>query len=243
MELAKLTCVRAIILAGRLGQRLLEIDGEAILTRTVRLVLRAGVTEVTVVTGHCAPLVCAELERSFIVHRERIAIVHNPRYASTHTAYPLWLARFGLDEPLLLVDGDVVFDESALGALMAASAIGDVIAVGKVVRGNRSIVTVDALGHVSRVGRDLAASERLRQAAGLAVLSRATLTGLFPALERRVITLDRASDPYEAAFEDLLVERRLYMRALDVDGLRCVAIDGPEDVQRAATALRAGANA
>jgi choline kinase len=221
---------------------LLAIDGEAILTRTVRLIHSAGIREVTVVTGHCAPLVREELERNFEVGesdvlRERVSLVHNPRFASTNTAYPLWLARFAYDDPALLVDGDVVFDEAALTSLRRAAvadgATGNVIAVARARGDDRPYVTVDALGRVSRVRRDVESSARSLQAAGLAILSRATLTDFFPALERRVITLERASDPYEAAFEDLLSAKRLSMHAFDLHRLPCIAIDRPEDLERA----------
>ncbi len=248
--------MRAIVLAGGLGRRLgqltsrtqkclFEIGDEAILTRTVRLVLSAGISEVTVVTGHCAPLVREELERRFVVDREEppvrelVTIVHNPRYAATGTAYPLWLARFAFDEPMLLIDGNVVFAEAALTTLLRASrglraaGRGDVIAVSTALGADRPSVCVDAHGCVSRVRRDVARRDGSLRLAGLAILSRATLTDLFPALERRVITLDRASDPYEAAFEELLAGARLSLRALDLGKLACVPIERPEDLQRA----------
>jgi choline kinase len=180
-------------------------------------------------------LVRAELDRYFLVDRredlgERITLVHNERYASTDSAYALWLARFGVDESMLLVDGDVVFEEAALAALLAASSKSGAIAVARARGGDRPSVHVDPLGLVSRVTRELDGG---LEAVGLAVLSRATLTHFFPALERRVITLDRAADSYEHAFDDLLAEGRLSMRAVNVEDFRCVAVDEPEDLDRA----------
>src|SRR3954470_6836876 len=121
--------MRAIILAGGLGRRLgsltrctqkCPLDGgeDALPTRAMRMLFSAGIGEITVVTGHCAGLVGAEVHRRF--RHERFTLVHDERYESNGTAHPLWLARFAVNEPMLLIDGDVVFERVVLARLLAA---------------------------------------------------------------------------------------------------------------------------
>ena len=235
--------MRAIILAGGLGRRLgplthgtqkclLEIAGETVLARAMRLLSSAGIGDITIVTGHCEGLVRAEIARRFAP--ERVTFVHNSRYDSTSTAYPLWLARFGLNEAMLLLDGDVVF-ESAVLTRMLTSSDENVIAVST--RGafddEQVKVMVDDLGRVTHIAKSIDPVRAFGEAVGMAILSRATLTHLFPTLERRVITEDRQNELYEAAIQELLLGKRLLLRAVDLGGLRCLEIDTFEDLRRA----------
>jgi choline kinase len=243
MDVAGAIGMRAIILAGGVGRRLgaltrgkqkclLSVAGETILARAMRMLFSAGITEITIVTGHCAERVRDEACRRF--PRGRYSFVHNERYASTSTAYPVWLARFGVNEPLLLLDGDVVFEPAVL-AKMLASKSDNIVAVSRPIEldDEQIKVVVDDLGRVTHLGKTLDRARVSHEAIGMAILSRKALTHLFPTLERRVITENRGRELYEAAFQELIAGKRLVLRALDLGDLRCLEIDTVDDLQRA----------
>jgi alcohol dehydrogenase class IV/phosphorylcholine metabolism protein LicD/choline kinase len=91
-------------------------NGETIFGRQLRLLAAAGITEVVVTTGpHVEQLrgVAAEfpaLEVSFVA---------NEVYDKTNYIYSMHLARVLLDDDVLMLHGDLVFDRGALDGILA----------------------------------------------------------------------------------------------------------------------------
>lgn len=117
--------MKVIILAagkgGRLGdlvkdhpKTLLEFGNETILDRQIRLLKKKGipVRDIVVAAGYKAEK---------IREINEIAVIDNYEYASTDNSYSLWLAMQAVrNETLLVLDGDLVFDEEALDTILNA---------------------------------------------------------------------------------------------------------------------------
>lgn len=115
---------RAIILAAGMSSRIrditggkpksfLEVGGETLIQRSVRLVRQAGIERVTIVTGFSADL----FREAF----PACEFVHNHEYKSTNTSVSLSLA---LSEPkpestVLVLNGDVYFAEGIVEEMIA----------------------------------------------------------------------------------------------------------------------------
>jgi choline kinase len=120
----------AVILAAGQGTRLLpltahvpkcliQVGGRPLLARMLDAVAAAGIDRAIVVTGYLSDRVDAYLEG----HELPIPVttVRNPDYATTNNAVSLAMARPALrGEAFLLSDGDIIFSESPLPALLAA---------------------------------------------------------------------------------------------------------------------------
>jgi choline kinase len=95
---------------------LLEVAGEALLVRSVRLLRESGIREIAVVVGFEASQIVAALEGqcSFLV---------NPFYPLCNNMGSLWFAReFVGSEPFVYLHGDLIYDERILKeALVAGS--------------------------------------------------------------------------------------------------------------------------
>lgn len=91
---------------------------ETILGRQLRMLVEAGVTRVVVTTGPFEG-VLQEYCRSLELPLE-ISFVHNPEYASTNYIYSIYLAREQLDDDILLMHGDLVFENAVLDAVLAS---------------------------------------------------------------------------------------------------------------------------
>jgi L-glutamine-phosphate cytidylyltransferase len=147
----------AVVLAAGLGTRLgqltwdrpkclVRVGGVPILERLAVILDEHGVERLVIVTGYGAQII-----RDHIGHRFggiAVEYVLNPAFATTNTMYSLWLARDLIDEAVLLVEGDVVFDGDLLAPLLRP----DRIAVSKQLPWmNGTTVTLDARGVVSAI--------------------------------------------------------------------------------------------
>jgi choline kinase len=117
----------ALLLAAGLGIRLapltdavpkclLSVGGVSILERLLRCLDAHGFERLVIVTGFKAETIRAYLGESF----GGIAIEYlvSPLFETTNNIYSLWLARHLIDEPFLLVESDLVFDQQLLAPLL-----------------------------------------------------------------------------------------------------------------------------
>ena len=123
---------------------LVSVGGVPIIERLVRALDGHGIDRLVIVAGYKA-----EMIRDYLGERHggiAIEYIVSPLFATTNTLYSLWLARDAVDEPLLLVESDVVFDEPLLAPLLRP----DRIAVSRQLPWmNGTTVTLDASGVVS----------------------------------------------------------------------------------------------
>ena len=128
-----------------------------IIERLAQALDHNGVERLVIVAGYRAELIRDYLGESF--GGIAIEYIVSPLFATTNTLYSLWLARDAVDEPFLLVESDVVFDEPLLAPLLRP----DRIAVSRQLPWmNGTTVTLDASGMVERPL--LTAPGRLRRA-------------------------------------------------------------------------------
>jgi histidinol-phosphate/aromatic aminotransferase/cobyric acid decarboxylase-like protein/CTP:phosphocholine cytidylyltransferase-like protein len=118
---------RAVILAAGLGSRLApltigapkcltEINGRPILLRALKALARQGISEAVIVVGHHADKVRERVGTN--LYGLNITYVDAPRYVTTNNIHSLWDARDFCEEDILLLEGDVVFDEDVLTQLL-----------------------------------------------------------------------------------------------------------------------------
>lgn len=110
---------RAVILAAGMGSRmgslttsvpkcLVEVNGVPILFRSLQVLASAGVTEAVVVVGYESDQVRRRVGSTFA--GMQITFVDAPLFYRTNNICSLWDARRYLNEDILLIEGDVVFD-------------------------------------------------------------------------------------------------------------------------------------
>lgn len=115
---------RAILLAAGQGSRLGEltrerpkclmpINGEPLLIRLVRQLRERGFEEIVVVIGHMRERIVAE----FAATGYPVRFVHNPLFATDTNIKSLLLGLESRDDPALVVEADVVFDDAAMDAM------------------------------------------------------------------------------------------------------------------------------
>jgi choline kinase len=95
---------------------LLDVGGETILARAVRLLLAAGVRKLVIATGYRQEDVRTALEAC----PAEVTFCHNADFARTQNAVSLHLCARALQgAPFFKLDGDVLFDRAVLERLLA----------------------------------------------------------------------------------------------------------------------------
>ena len=91
---------------------------ETILSRQLAQLCDAGVKQVVITTGlfgHVLEAYCASLDLPL-----EYTFVHNPDYRITNYIYSIYLAREFLDDDILLMHGDLVFENEVLDRVLAS---------------------------------------------------------------------------------------------------------------------------
>jgi 2-aminoethylphosphonate-pyruvate transaminase len=113
----------AVILAAGLGARLksvddrpkglIEIGGEPLVGRSVRLLRTRGIEAITIVVGHCA-----DAYRAFAANQADIHLAANDAFATTGSMASLAVALDRIGEPVVVLESDLVYESRALDVLL-----------------------------------------------------------------------------------------------------------------------------
>ena len=232
---------RAVLLAAGTGTRLrpltaevpkclVEVAGESIVERALRVLHSQGVNEVVIVAGHCGEKLRERLGSRFAGIELRY--VEAPDYATTNNIRSLWDARSALDRDVILIEGDLIFDEAVISALLAIP--GNSAAVVPVERAPSGTKVI--LDEANRVvsfllsGDEEADHEIPYKTANLYLLRRESLVKhVVPGLSRAIASghVDRY---YESVFRDLVRDGQLDLSAVDVSAWRWCEIDDRQDL-------------
>ena len=91
---------------------LIEAQGQSLISRSVEMLIRKGVHDITIITGYKSELVQNEIGA-------RARYFHNPFYRVTNSISSLWLAKHLLDDDLILMNADLFFEEEVLDIALA----------------------------------------------------------------------------------------------------------------------------
>ncbi len=204
---------------------------ETILSRQLRMLSEAGVTQAVITTGPFEEAL-ADYCRSLDLPLE-VTFVHNPDYAQTNYIYSIYLAREHLDEDILLLHGDLVFENAVLDAMLACE--GSCMAVSTTQPlPEKDFKAVIRNGQVVKVGvefvQDAAAAQPLY------LLRREDWRRWLDEIEKfcqrgeRCCYAEKALNVLDGACQIL---------PLDVEDMLCSEVDNPEDLSLVSARLLA----
>ena len=235
--------MKAVILAAGVASRLrpwtnrtpkclLPIGDGTLLDRTLEAVEAAGLRDIVLVTGYLEEQIRARVRERYT--RLNVEFVRNADYGSTNNIYSLWLARDRvLGEGLLLLDSDILFDPAILDDLRSAGRP-DVLAVktGTVLGEEEIKVEVDAARRIRTIGKQIPPARAFGESIGIEIFSPAALTGLYRALENKVVREGAVGVFYEAAFQDW-IDGGGILTAVDIGARPATEIDTIDDFRAA----------
>jgi len=203
----------ALLLAAGMGSRLapltdstakclVDLSGVSILERLLRILNGYGFTRLVVVVGHESDSIQDYLGD----HSGNIAITYitSSCYRTTNNIYSLWLARKVIDEPFVLIESDLVFDETLLEGMLKS----DRVAVSRQLPWmNGTTVTLDSnrgvaafcLGEMSRP------DATHYKTVNIYSFSRATWRAISKRLDTYIVA-KRTGDYYESVFAEMVAD-------------------------------------
>lgn len=230
----------AVLLAAGTGSRLYPltenapkcmtiVSGMSILERLTASLNLHGFKRLVVVTGHLEKHI-----RDFLgdqVGEMKIEYVFNPLYKTSNNIYSLWIARKIINEPFLLLESDLVFDESLLDAMMYPNRI----AVAKMQPWmNGTCVTINQSHHVNAFLAANADSfgQIKYKTVNIYSISLNSWNEIVKRLDKH-ISDGNTNDYYEIIFAEMIADGSLSFEDVSFDGKPWYEIDTIEDLAEA----------
>lgn len=228
--------MKALILNSGLGSRMgaltsehpkcmTEItDTDTILSRQLKLISKVGIKEVVMTTGYFDG-VLVDYCNSLGLPLE-FTFVNNPLYAKTNYIYSIYCAKEELGDDILLMHGDLVFEESVLRDMLAEKRscmkVSSTIALP-----DKDFKAVIKDGEVKAVGIEFFDSAMEAQA-----LYKLNKEDWNVWLEKIIeyCENDKRKCYAEVALNE--VTDRCHIKAFDVKDRLCTEIDNPEDLEK-----------
>ena len=227
--------MKALILNSGLGSRMgvltsehpkcmTEVSSrETILSRQLRLIAASGIEEVVMTTGYYDTVLinyCESLDLPL-----RFTFVKNPVYDKTNYIYSIYCAREYLDDDIILMHGDLVFEELVFDKVIdcptSCMTVSSTLPLPE-----KDFKAVVSDGMVLKVGVDL--FDQAMEAQALYKLNKADWK----------VWLNKIVEFCESGNTKVYAENALNelngaanIAALDVEDLLCAEIDNPEDLE------------
>ncbi|NJD38923.1 MAG: phosphocholine cytidylyltransferase family protein [Geobacter sp.] len=234
--------MKAIILnagkGGRLGaltddrpKCLVEVGGRPILDFQLDALRQAGVQDLVMVVGYRDAMI-----REYLLRYPEFSVVwiDNPDYATTNTAYSLWLARHAMAGDFLYLNGDVLFPPELIRRLLATP-VSNPLAVERKTCGEEEVKVALDGARIAAIGKEIAPRKAYGEFIGVARFD-ATIGPLFSATLSEVVERDQLVKNYFETAVDRMIPQAEFV-ALDITDLPCIEIDFPEDLERAANVI------
>ncbi|WP_458093798.1 phosphocholine cytidylyltransferase family protein [Roseomonas sp. WA12] len=232
----------AIILAAGVGRRLgashdrpkilLEFGGRTLLARHLDALERHGVREVSMTIGFEGAQIQAEVAR--LGWTDRVRFVNNPRYREgSLVSLAVQEAALRAGRPVLLMDGDVLYDPRVIGALTTAPGENVLLLDREIEPGDEPVKICfrdDVIVDFRK--RPEHAHDRHGESVGFFRFSASTAAALADRA-RGLVDAGRAELEYEEAIRDLILAEPARFRAEDITALPWIEIDFEADVLRA----------
>ena len=230
----------ALLLAAGIGSRLYPltrnepkcltiVNAMSILERLISCLNQHGFKRLVVITGHLENHI-----RDFLGNQAgdiKIDYVFSPLYKTTNNIYSLWMAREIINEPFLLLESDLVFDESLLDDMLYP----DRIAVAKMQPWmDGTCVTINQSQEVKAfwAGNAYSFGAIKYKTVNIYSISLNSWHCIVKKLDQH-ISEGKVNDYYETVFAEMIADGSLFFKIVSFDGKPWYEIDTIEDLAEA----------
>jgi choline kinase len=230
----------ALLLAAGIGSRLYPltrnepkcltiVNAMSILERLISNLNQHGFKHLVVITGHLENHI-----RDFLGNQAgdiKIDYIFSPLYKTTNNIYSLWMAREIINEPFLLLESDLVFDESLLDDMLYP----DRIAVAKMQPWmDGTFVTINQSQQVKAfwAGNAYSFGAIKYKTVNIYSISLNSWHCIVKKLDQH-ISEGKVNDYYEIVFAEMIADGSLFFKIVSFDDKPWYEIDTIEDLAEA----------
>ena len=243
----------AVILVAGIGSRLrpitddrpkalVDIGGETILGRTVRLLTSYGVRKIVLATGYREDAVRAAMQDAAL-DPGVVSYCRNPEFDRTQNSVSLALCRDALGPGAFFkLDGDVVFQRQVLERLDGSAAeLAVAVDSGRRLDAEAMKVTLSRpdSSYISAFGKGIPLAQSAGESIGIERISSDFSANLFAALNSAIGAGERGLY-YEDVYSRLIAAGMLRAEAVAVADLPWTEVDDFSDLERARALVQGG---
>lgn len=209
--------MKAVILAAGVGSRLGKPypkslsrlpNGESILGRQIRILREYGINEIIVVVGFKMGLIMESFPQVYYKY--------NPVYYITNTSKSLFRGIEHIDDDVIWINGDVIFDEKIIEK--AVQEKGNLVLVNSAHCGEEEVkYTADHKGYITAISKTVEQAQG--EAVGINIISKADIQEFRESLKEC-----EDHDYFEKGIEKM-IEKGKKFKAVDISEFRCIEID------------------
>lgn len=235
----------AVILVAGVGSRLrpltddrpkalMDVGGETILNRAIRLLVAHGVSEIVLATGYREDQIRAALQFLDV----KIGYFRNDAYDRTQNSVSLGLCRSALRaKSFFKLDGDVVFQPDVLTRLSASRADLAVAVDSQRALDAEAMKVRAQNGIISAFGKEIPLASAHAETIGIERLSGAAGDRVLARIASAMAAGSR-DQYYEHFYSELVAEGGVSAEAIEVGDLPWSEVDTFEDLERARSAVK-----
>jgi len=232
--------MRAIILAAGRGKRLwpitdkipkplVRVANTPIIEYQIKNLLASGIENIIIVVGYKGEMIQSFCQARF--PSVNIKIIKNADFLKTNNAYSFYLCRRYLDRDIILMNGDVIFEEDIIKKLINENST--CVCVDKGAYADESMKIVVENGFIRDISKTIPATESYGTSIDIYKISKKDLVTLKVYLQK-FIEVERNLNAWtEVLLQKLFRERKILAKPLNIEGYKWVEIDNYEDLDMA----------
>lgn len=209
----------AVFLAAGLGSRLngmnqnkpkgfLEIDGISLMERSVTKLQNAGIKRFFFGTGYSS-----EFYDDFTKNLNATCI-KNEKYADTGSMYTLYNMRNQIDSDFLLLEADLLYDQSGLTALLEDGHVDAILASGKTSSGDEVFIETDHHSYLVNLSKDASVLKSIdAELVGISKVSLGTYYTMCDIAEN--LFPHRPKVDYEHVFVEVTRTQKMFVKKIE----------------------------
>ena len=227
--------MKAIILASGIGTRLrpltkdmpkalIKIGDKTILGHQLDNLIRCNIKNIIITTGPFEDEIKMHVKEKY--PDLKVSYVNNPKYETTNYIYSIWLTKALIDDDIILLHGDLLFDKKLLKRMIKEECENCVLVNRKTKPPEKDFKAVIASNRVVKIGVEFS-GENAFFSAPLYKFSKADFLSWLDEIEK-FISKGRTKRYAEDAFNK--ISDKLILRPLYFDAELCMEIDTMDDL-------------
>jgi len=231
--------MKAIILAAGMGTRLHKVSGgmpksmivigaKSIMHHQIESCQQVGINDFVIVLGYKME----ELKNHILekLNAENVAFIENPIYDKTNTLHSLYLASSHFDDDFIYFNADVLFQSDLLQKISGESKYSQLLLETKSCAEEEVKMIIDEDYKILEISKQLNIPDCAGEFIGIGKFKQDILPKFAECLQYGVDN-GQSNNYFEYAVD--LMARDVVLKAVSTEGIPCIEIDFPEDLERA----------